>query len=201
MPVCAVANFSSVIRCATLAAIVLATGCSVIEPQPTLTYTADTTAAPPKNKQIILNPFIDHRADKTSVGTVRSTFGANAAEVVPANDVTQWVIDAIKTELQQNGYVVTLGSSGKDNLPGASAAMSGVIAEVSCKSNHAAKVVLLGKISGSGKDVMNKNYLGVATAPSVWGSPAKLCAQSLADALANSVKPFVADLEEVLASR
>src|SRR3954471_23278751 len=176
MPARAVGTLANVIRWLTPAAAFLFAGCAVVERQPTLNYFTDAATAPPKNKQIILNPFIDHRADKTNVGTVRSTFGLSATEVVPANDVTQWIIEAIKLELQQKGYVVTLGSSGSDNLPGASAAMSGAIAEASCRSNHAAKVVLLGKIRGGGKEVMNKNYLGVATAPSAWGSAAKLCA-------------------------
>src|SRR3954463_3364069 len=102
MSATAAALFANVVRCLTLAAVFLFAGCSIMEPQPTLTYSAEAPPVPPKNKQIILNPFIDHRADKTNVGTVRSTFGTSATEVVPANDVTQWVIDAIKTELQQN---------------------------------------------------------------------------------------------------
>jgi hypothetical protein len=194
----AFASYAPRIRRLALVTAALLSGCAAMEQQPTLTYLAETPAATPKNKQIILNPFVDDRTDKTNVGTVRSTFGLNATEVVPANDVTQWVIDAVRTELQHSGYVVTLGSSGKDSLPGASAAVSGVIAEVTCRANHSAKVVLHGKIRSAGKEVMNKNYLGVATAPSAWGSAAKLCAQSLADALANSVKPFIADLDEML---
>ncbi len=198
------ASPAAIFRYAGLAAAVLFGGCAGVDRQPTLIYppatASDAQAAAPKNKQIILNPFLDRRADKSNVGTVKSAFGMRATEVVPANDVTAWVIDGMKTELQNNGYVVTLGSSSTDTLPGASATVSGVIVDVSCHAGDSGKVALTGNVRKGGKEVLNKNYSANGSAKSPLVPTAESCAQSLSIALAASVKRFVAELDGVLAA-
>jgi hypothetical protein len=119
---------------------------------------------------------------------------------VPANDVSDWVTDGIKTELQKRGYVVTLGSSSKDTLPGASAAVSGVIVDVTCNSGHSGKVAVIGKVRKAGKEMLSKNYSAHGTANFTLVPTAEACAQSLSIALATSVKRFVAELDGMLAA-
>jgi hypothetical protein len=189
--------------CATLAAAIFVAGCAPGNHQPILTYppaaeSGAPQAAAPKNKQIILNPFLDQRADKTSVGTVRSGVGARATDIVPANDVADWVMQALKTELQNSGYVVTTGSTGRDTLPGASAAVSGEILNVFCDPSHAGKVSLVAKVKKAGKDVMQKNYSGEASAQAACGRSAQSSAQALELALASALRQFVAELDKSL---
>lgn len=205
MPLAAVpASPATALRCAIAVAIALVAGCAPVDRQPTLIYppatASDARAAAPKNKQIILNPFLDHRADRTNVGMVSRAFGLRETEVVPTNDVVQWVIEGVKTELEKDGYVVTLGSSGKDTLPGASAAVSGVIVDVSCKTGHSGKVEMIGKVNQAGKEVLNKKYSAHGSAKSLLAPTAQACAQSLTVALAASVKSFVAELNGILAN-
>ena len=206
MPLAAVpASPATALRCAVAVAIALVAGCAPVDRQPTLIYppatASDTRAAAPKNKQIILNPFLDHRADRTNIGMVGSAFGLRETEVVPTNDVAEWVISGVKTELEKDGYFVTLGSSGTDTLPGAIAAVSGVIVDVSCKTGHSAKVEVIGKVNQAGKEVLNKKYSAQGSAKSPLAPTAQACAQSLTVALAASVKSFVAELDGILATR
>ncbi len=196
------ASFSRGMRHLILAGTMALAGCAAVDQSATLVYppaaAAEGLAAGPKNKQIILTPFLDHRGDKSNVGTVRSAFGLRAIEVVPANDVLQWVTSAVKSELENSGYVVTLGRSDKDNLPGASATVSGVIVGVTCNASDSAKVALIGKIRRAGREVMNKDYAADGSARSPWTSAAQSCAHSLTIALAASVKRFVADVDGML---
>jgi len=205
MPFAAGHAFSAtVLRRMALLLTALVAGCAAVDRHPTLNYpdatASDAQAAAPKNKQIILNPFLDHRGDKSNVGTVKSAFGLRTTEVVPANDVSVWVIEGIKTELQNNGYVVTLGSSSKDTLPGASAAVSGVIVDVTCDSGHSGKVAVIGKVRKGNKEVLSKNYSAHGSAGFAMMPTAEACAKSLSIALAASVKRFVAELDGMLTS-
>ncbi|MEO8443072.1 MAG: hypothetical protein ABI547_11335, partial [Betaproteobacteria bacterium] len=79
MPLIAVHASPTVNCCAIALAIAFIAGCAPVDRQPTLTYphaiASDARAAAPKNKQIILNPFLDHRADRTNVGMVSRAFG------------------------------------------------------------------------------------------------------------------------------
>jgi len=195
---------ATVLRRTALLVTALVAGCAAVDRQPTLIYpdatASDAQAAAPKNKQIILNPFLDRRGDKSNVGTVRSAFGLRTTEVVPANDVSVWVIEGVKTELQNHGYIVTLGSSNKDTLPGASAAVSGVIVDVTCDSGHSGKVAVIGKVRKGDREVLSKNYSARGSAGYAMMPTAEACAKSLSIALAASVKRFVAELDGMLTS-
>lgn len=202
MPLVAVHASPAVNRCAVVIAIAFIASCAPVERQPTLNYppatASDARAAAPKNKQIVLNPFLDHRADRTNVGMVSRAFGLRETEVVPANDVAGWVMEGMKTELENDGYFVTLGSRGKDTLPGASAAVSGVIVDVSCKSGHSGKVEIIGKVNKAGREVLNKTYSAQGSASALLAPTPQACAQSLTVALAASVKRFIAEIDGIL---
>jgi len=198
-PVSNHAVLSALVRGAVAVALTFPTGCANVDQQPTLVYPhTDTQAVGPRHKQIILTPFLDHRADKTNVGTVDKAFGLSSTQIVPANDVKQWVMEAVKTELQNSGYTVTEGSTPKDTLPGASAAVTGVIVDVSCNSSDSGKVELIGKIRRAGTEVLNKKYAANGSAKSPFKSTSETCAQSLTVALSASIKRFVADVDGML---
>ena len=100
-----------------LVSAVLLSGCAFGTRQPTLIYppavesgeksVAHAAVTPsPKNVRIVLKPFTDQRSDKKVVGTVRNAFGMRTADVIPTNSVTDWVTQALGTELRNNGYTV-----------------------------------------------------------------------------------------------
>ena len=186
-------------------------GCAFGTRQPTLIYppAAEPSAIPvahaaakpvPKNVQIILNPFSDQRSDKKVVGTVRNGFGMRTADVIPTNSVPDWVMQAMKTELQNSGYVVTTGATGGDSPAGASAVVSGEILNVFCDMyfSYSGQVSLLARASKAGKEVLNKHYSGEGSAGISWAGTAESYAQSLALALASAVKQFVSELDKSL---
>ena len=183
-----------------LAAVAIFAGCANVEPhETTLVYPHPSTQTrASSDKQIVLEAFLDHRADKTNIGTVDSVFGLRSTTVVPANDVRDWVMDAVTTELQNSGYTVTPRESTARNPGGVAAAVSGVIVDVSCNAGDSAKVELVGKIKRGGSEVLNKKYAANGSARSILGSSPEACAQSLAVALAASVKRFVADVDGML---
>jgi len=98
-----------------LVSVVLLSGCAFGTRQPTLIYppavesgekaVAHAAVMPiPKSVQIVLKPFTDQRSNKKVVGTVRNALGMRTADVIPTNSVTDWVTQALGTELRNNGY-------------------------------------------------------------------------------------------------
>jgi hypothetical protein len=156
----------------------------------------------PKSVRLVLNPFVDQRSDKKVVGTTRNAFGMKMADVIPTNSVPDWVTQAIKAELENNGYVVAPATVGQDNTTSSSAIISGEILNVFCDMyfTYAGQVSLLARVSRSGKEVLNKHYTGEGSAGVVWAATEESYAQSLALALASAIKQFISDLDTSLAT-
>ena len=190
----------------------LLAGCAFGTRQPTLIYPPApesdatpvahaATMAASKNVEITLNPFNDRRADQKVVGTVRNGFGMRTADVISTNQVDDWVTQALKTELQNNGYSVHI-TSGDDSSKAANAVVSGEVLKAFCDMyfNYNAEVSLLIKVSRDGKEILNKNYTGEGSAGVVVSATEKSFGQSLALALAAALKPFVVDLDKALST-
>ena len=195
---------------AALVSVVLLAGCAFGTRQPTLIYPpasesgeksiAHAEARPsPKNVQIVLKPFTDQRSNKKVVGTVRNALGMRTAEVIPTNSVTDWVTQALGTELRNDGYTVV--SEIPAGTPrGASAVVSGEILNVFCDMyfSYTGQVSLVAKVSQDGKEVLNKHYAGEGSAGVAVAMTAESYAQSLALALSSALKQFVSDLDKTL---
>lgn len=195
---------------AALVSVVLLAGCAFGTRQPTLIYPpasdsgeksiAHAEVKPsPKNVQIVLKPFTDQRSDKKVVGTVRNALGMRTAEVIPTNSVTDWVTQALGTELRNNGYTVV--SEVPTGAPqGTSAVVSGEILNVFCDMYFAytGQVSLVAKVSQDGKEVLNKHYAGEGSAGLAVAMTAESYAQSLALALSSALRQFVSDLDKSL---
>lgn len=195
---------------AALVSVVLLAGCAFGTRQPTLIYPpasesgeksiAHAEVKPsPKNVQIVLKPFTDQRSDKKVVGTVRNALGMRTAEVIPTNSVTDWVTQALGTELRNNGYTVV--SEIPTGTPqGKSAVVSGEILNVFCDMyfSYTGQVSLVAKVSQDGKEVLNKHYAGEGSAGVAVAMTAESYAQSLALALSSALKQFVSDLDKSL---
>ena len=185
-------------------------GCAFGTRQPTLIYppaaesgekaVAHAAVMPsPKSVQLVLKPFTDQRSDKKVVGTVRNALGMRTADVIPTNSVTDWVTQALGTELRNNGYTV-VSEIPTSASPGSSAVVSGEILNVFCDMyfSYTGQVSLVAKVNRDGKEVLNKHYAGEGSAGLAVAMTAESYAQSLALALSSALKQFVAELDRSL---
>ncbi len=201
---------SMVIRSARMVATVLSVaflaGCAFGTRQPTLIYppasesgnksVAHAAITPiQKNVQIVLKPFVDQRSDKKTVGTVRNALGMRTADVIPTNDVSDWVAQAVATELRNNGYTV-INSTGQAGNTGK--VVSGDILNVFCDMyfSYTGQVSLVVRVNEDGKELLNKHYAGEGSAGMAVAMTAESYAQSLALALSSALQQFVADLNK-----
>jgi hypothetical protein len=192
-----------------LVSVVFLAGCAFGTRQPTLIYppasetteksVAQAAVKPsPKNVQIVLKPFTDQRSDKKVVGTVRNALGMRTAEVIPTNSVTDWVTQALGTELRNSGYTVV--SEIPTDTQGRSAVVSGEILNVFCDMyfSYTGQVSLVAKVNQDGKELLNKHYAGEGSAGVAVAMTAESYAQSLALALSSALKQLVSDLDRSL---
>lgn len=188
-------------------------GCAFGTRQPTLVYPppvdASIAAAPPgkseavsKKAKIVLASFRDERTDKTVVGTVRNGFGMRTADVVPTNNVADWVTDAVGTELRLSGYSVVRGGAADPNDP-ESVLIGGDVLNVFCDMymSYTGQVSLLTKVRTGSGVLLTKHYAGEGSAGLAFAATGESYAQSLALALQSALRKFVADLEAKLAEK
>jgi len=178
--------------------------------QPTLVYppaaeagaAQAAPAAGPKSLPIVLQPFVDARKDRSKVGTVRNGFGMPTADVVPTNNVADWFNAALRTELQKSGYTV-LAAPEPEPEPGKSfAVLAGQIRNVWADMyfNYNGEIAFDAQLKQGGKDLLAKHYEGTGSAGVAWAATAESYAQTLAISLANTLKPFIAELDGAAAS-
>jgi len=183
-------------------------GCAFGTRQPTLVYPSHTTsdatgiahAAPaPKKIEIILVKFADQRADTNAVGTVRNGFGMKTADVIPTNDVADWVTDAIRSELTGLGYTVVSNPAAAD--ADSAVTVSGAILNVYCDVyfNYTGQVSLIAMVTRGGKPLLDKHYSGEGSAGTNWAATAESYSESLALALEDALRKFIPELEQQLA--
>lgn len=151
---------------------------------------------PPKGVQILLKPFIDSRSNTKVVGTVRNGFGMKTADVIPKNNVSDWVTRAISTELQNNGYTV-INKINARNLTNSNAVVSVEILNVYCDMfiSYMGQVSLVTRVNKNGKEIINKHYLGEGSSGLSVAATEESYAQSLALALSSAINKFVSDLD------
>lgn len=148
-----------------------------------------------KKAQIALVTFVDQRTEKKAVGTMRNAMGMRTADVLPTNSVTDWVTQAVKTDLEKSGYSVV---SAAGAVPaGAGAVVSGEVLNVFCDMymSYTGQVSLLMRVSRDGKELSAKHYSGEGSAGIAFAGTAESFAESLSLALAAALRKFVADLD------
>src|ERR1035441_993419 len=65
-------------------------------------------------RNVVLLAFIDQREQKDRVGEVRNGFGMHTADVLAANNVAEWVTNAMRLELERAGFTVMVLSARSD---------------------------------------------------------------------------------------
>lgn len=195
-----------------VAVTLLLTGCAFGTRYPTLIYpptdhagvvaSAQAVSAPSlihPRARIVLNPFIDERSDKKLVGTVRNAYGMRTADVIPKNSVPDWVAQALAQELSQDGYDVVFGNGKTVEEPDV-VTVDGQILNVFCDMyfSYTGKVSLLVHVARGGTDLFNRVYTGEGSAGLAFAMTEESYAQSLALALQDVLRQFLADLDASL---
>jgi hypothetical protein len=158
--------------------------------------TAQASPAPATTKPaIVLVALVDQRTDKKAVGTMRNGFGMRTADVLATNSVTEWVTQAVRTELEDSGYTVVRAAGGA--AASGQTVVTGDVLNVFCDMfmSYTGQVSLLMRVSRDGKEVSTRHYSGEGSAGIAFAGTAESFAESLALALATAVKQFVADLD------
>ncbi len=182
-------------------------GCAFGTRQVTLSYppkdtagiipTAQAATRTPAKQQTITIDFVDRRSDQKVIGEVRNGWGMHTADVVAVNGVQKWVSDAVKSELEKEGYSVSVRKTA-ETLPSDSL-LSGEILTVYCTAlfSYEGNVSFIAKVLKDKKELINKRYSGKGSAGMNWAATSDGYGQSLSLALSNAVKQLVQDIDNL----
>ena len=156
-----------------------------------------TPALPATAPTIAIIRFKDDRAEKSVVGHVRNGFGMKTADVVSPTDVSAWVSDALKWELEQVGYRVTvLDSDSAAAATDAAAAVSGQVIRMYADAyfSYEGEVTLRAEIAKDGKKVFDRLYTGTAGGGVNMAATGASYAHTLSLALRSGLQDVVSDI-------
>lgn len=150
-----------------------------------------------KGISVLVEDLKDVR-DEVVIGHVRNGLGMKTATVVALNSVKDWVNDAIKYELKENGYTVVT----EDKRDDADLVISGEIDGVYCDAylTYKARVELLLIPKKEGKTLLNKYYRGQGSAGANIAMTAKSYGDSLTLALKDALDKFIEELNMKVAA-
>ena len=168
-------------------------GCAFGTRHPLLTYTPLAKSSEPRNISVYVEPFKDERTERNVIGHVRNGWGMKTADVVTDTDISQWVTDALKTELGNGGYVVVKDRT--DLVAG------GEVITVYCDSfmQYEGTVTLGAILKKNGETLIDKKYTGKATNLN-WAATAKSYGLTLDKSLQNAMQQIIADINQKLAA-
>lgn len=151
-------------------------------------------AVQPNGKSIVLMQFVDQRSNKSVIGEVRNGYGMRTADVVVENDVSGWLTNAVRMELEKAGYKVTLTSNKNDAL--SNIAIGGEVLHVYCTAmmTYEGEVSFFAQLQKDGKEILRKRYTGKGSAGLNWGAASESYGNSLSEALSIAIRELVADV-------
>lgn len=164
-------------------------GCAFGTRHPVLTYDVFTTPEPAKNISIYVSEFKDERIDKNIIGHVRNGWGLKTAKVITETNISDWITEALKAELENIGYTIT------DN-PNASISVSGEVIEIYVSSfmMYEGKASIEISLMKNGKEVFTRKYSGTDSSLN-WASTAKSYGITLERSLQNVLSEAVHEID------
>lgn len=156
------------------------------------------TSSPSIGKSIILLQFTDQRVDKRVIGEVRNGWGMRTADVVAENDVSEWITQALRMEMEKAGHKVTIS---KNNIISSiEPNVGGEIITVYCIAlfSYEGEVSFFANIQKDGKELLKKRYSGKGSAGLNWAATASGYGESLSMALSVAAKSLVDDINELV---
>lgn len=180
---------SAIIACTITATI---SGCAFGTRRPTLDYTAVTSAKQQKNIIVKVAVFKDDRPDKNIVGNVRNGLGLKTADVITETSISEWVTNALKAELKNDGYTIVDTSAENE--------IGGEVIKVYCDSYmcYEGEVMIKVSLKRANAVLLEKTYSGKASDLN-WAATAKSYGTILQRSLQQIMIQVVGDVDGALA--
>ena len=159
--------------------------------------TTMTPAAIASAPTIAILRFSDDRAEQNVVGHVRNGWGMKTADVLSPTDVSAWVSDALKFELEKVGFrVKQVTGTGDAAAAEADAAISGQVIRMYADAyfSYEGEVTLRAEIAKDGSKVMDRLYTGTAGGGLNMAATGASYAHTLSLALQDGLQEVVADI-------
>ncbi|MEX2616997.1 MAG: hypothetical protein WD767_12955 [Alphaproteobacteria bacterium] len=142
--------------------------------------------------------FDDQRAEKEIVGQVSHSFGVETADVVSSGNVSDWVTNGLKWELEKAGYRVNVV-----NAPASAASsllVTGTVVLLHSSANIRTKglVMLRARI---GNEKMDRSYEGHSVGAADFFATEEVFSRALSLALQDGLRKIVADIAKALGDR
>ncbi len=166
-------------------------GCAFGTRHPLLDYKPLAKSAGPRNIAVYVENFKDERTEKNVIGHVRNGWGIKTADVVTDTNISEWITNALKSELGNSGYVVA-----KDRTD---IQAGGEVLTVYCDSFmlYEGKVQIEMVLKRKDEILLNKKYLGKASNMN-WAATAKSYGLTVEQSLQNVMKQVVDDINQKL---
>lgn len=168
-------------------------GCAWGDRRPFLTYAPILTPQQKNNITLKIVTFSDKRTIKDTIGYSRNAYGMRCAKFIPQNSVTEWVTNALKSELTNAGYSIT----SQETTPNV---IEGEVFDIFCDVSFAyegsvgIKVVL----TQSGKVVLDKQYSSKKNGGVNWAATETTFAKTLEMTLQDTLRQAVFDINKEL---
>jgi hypothetical protein len=151
----------------------------------------------PNATKVVLVRFLDQRQAKRAVGAVHNGFGAHTADAVATNNVVEWIMKAINTELVNKGFAVIELA----DIPQTTDApvIAGDVLTVMCQAwtKYEATVEFSATVSSGGKIILQKTYKGVDETTTNWASSGETFGLTLSAALRTAAENFAEEFKQL----
>jgi uncharacterized lipoprotein YajG len=174
--------------------LILLSGCAFGTRKPLLTYSTILSAAPKNDIVVKVHPFKDERTwSKEKIGDVKNGYGMRCADIIPQNDVAEWITDAFKKELTNAGYTVT------DDV-NTTATIEGVVLEVYVDAwmNYGGRVKLNMVLKKGEKSILDKEYYATKNCGLNWAATAETYGKTIQLTLQDLLSKVIPDINNAL---
>ena len=170
---------------------VMASGCAFGTRRPTLEYTSVIPARSSNNITLKVGQFEDNRPDKNIVGNVRNGWGIKTADVITDTNISEWITNALKSELKNAGYTIVDANVGNE--------LRGEVLKIYCDAflNYEGEAMIKVVLKKDNNVLLDKVFSGKATDLN-WAATAKSYGTILQRSLQQAMIQVVAEVDRVL---
>ncbi len=173
--------------------VIFLSGCAFATRKTFLEYNAITPVRNPNNVTIEVVPFEDDRPNKDTIGNVKNIFGVKTANILSEVNISQWITDALKSELENAGYkIVEKGTRNK---------IQGIVMKVYCNTlvDYEGEVIIKVSLKHGNNILLDKVYSGKSKKLSaVVVLTLKAYRNILEKSLQQAMIQVVSDVDEIL---
>ena len=169
------------------------TGCAIFNAKPNLRYSTIIPKSSSIGGSIYVSDFKDSRTDKNKgiIGEIYNGYGIKCGEVEEPSNITTWVTDAFKSELENAGYEIS--DSNKNMI------IKGEIISLSASEFYSYQATIYIKVSvmKNGTIVLDKTYKGDSSKLDMLQfSYKKGIEEALMTSLQQAIKQVIEDIDK-----